>query len=366
MKIPEYSELTDSQRNIANLPPVSNYVVTGEPGTGKTVIALYMAKNFAEQGKNVLFLIHNRPLKQFIDSQIFGMKSGFSVQTFDSWINQNYWNMCHSTIPTISGNYDYVWSQILDAFSNIPKQYDYIIFDEAQDFSLITFEAVSKIAGNIACFMDPNQAFIDDSAGVEELLDVLDVRNEYTLQDNFRNTKEIFDFARLYGSCTNIAYPEDSGRKPQFIKVPDYDIQNERIAEIVNEHSDARTIAIFANSIGVQRTYDTLKDSISDKQIFLYNPKNKNFRDLNFSKSGIYIMPYNLVKGLEFDVVINTRCEQIKRAYGGKAENLFYVACTRAKKALYCMYFAETTMGDSYVDVFGPLSKNRDLVDWSE
>lgn len=366
MKIPEYSELTDSQRNIANLPPVNNYVITGEPGTGKTVIALYMAKNFAAQGKKVLFLIHNRPLKQFIDSQIFGMKFGFSVQTFDGWINKNYWSMCHSQLPTVNGNYDYAWSQIADAFSNIPKQYDYIIFDEAQDFSLITFEAISKIAGNIACFMDPNQAFIDDSAGVEELLDTLNVRNEYTLQDNFRNTKEIFDFARLYGSCTNIANSEASGMKPQFIKVPDYDIQNERIAEIVQNHSSERTIAIFANSMRVQSTYDSLVNSIPGREVFLYNPKNKNFRDLDFSKAGIYIMPYNLVKGLEFDVVINMRCEQIKRAFGGNAENLFYVACTRAKKALYCMYFAETSLGDGYVDVFGPLSKNKELVDWSE
>lgn len=40
-KLPKYSDLTDEQRVIVNLPLDKNHLVTGAPGTGKSVIAIY-------------------------------------------------------------------------------------------------------------------------------------------------------------------------------------------------------------------------------------------------------------------------------------------------------------------------------------
>lgn len=42
-KLPKYSDLTNEQRIIVNLPLDKNHLVTGAPGTGKSVIAIYSA-----------------------------------------------------------------------------------------------------------------------------------------------------------------------------------------------------------------------------------------------------------------------------------------------------------------------------------
>ena len=56
---PRYSELTDSQRTIINLPLHKNHVVTGAPGTGKSVIAIYRASDMCNAGFDVLMLVYN-------------------------------------------------------------------------------------------------------------------------------------------------------------------------------------------------------------------------------------------------------------------------------------------------------------------
>lgn len=51
--LPKYSELTDQQRVIVNLPLDKNHLVTGAPGTGKSVIAIYRASDMVNAGYKV-------------------------------------------------------------------------------------------------------------------------------------------------------------------------------------------------------------------------------------------------------------------------------------------------------------------------
>ncbi len=65
-KLPKNSDLTDEQRVVVNLPFDKNHLVTGAPGTGKSVIAIYRASDMANAGNDVLMLVYNRPLKLYI------------------------------------------------------------------------------------------------------------------------------------------------------------------------------------------------------------------------------------------------------------------------------------------------------------
>ncbi len=368
MAIIAYSDLTDSQRNIANLPPTHNYIVTGEPGTGKTVIALHMAGRFAKRGKKVLFLIHNRPLKSFIETQVFGEEYQFTVSTLHQWLPLFFMQNFKKRVPTTDGKYAYAWADIMSCFATLDKQYDYIIFDEAQDFGLDVFKAAQMVAEHLVCLMDPEQSLTTGSVHLEELIDLLGVRNEYTLQDNYRNPREIFEFARLYGGSKTILHTNPTGKRPYFIQVPDYPEQNETINNIVKSHLEYKTIGVFTNTTFVNKANTELSAIIKDKPVFAYGVKTEtsNGKDFDYSKEGVYIMPYGVVKGLEFDIVIIANCHRMFKSKNANDTNLFYVNCTRAKKELYCIYSTETCE-DGCIDVFGPMNQAdaRNLVDWS-
>ena len=133
---------------------------------------------------------------------------------------------------------------------------------------------------------------------------------------------------------------------------------------VIRANSTVRTIGVITNPASAQITYDSICQNDTSKDVFLYKTKSREFRDLNFSKQGIYVLPYTCVKGLEFDVVILTRCEKIYLLKEGDTNNLFYVAATRAKKRLYCFYFS-TSSSNGFFDVFKPIDdKTRSLIEW--
>ena len=365
MTIPSYSELTNTQRNIANLPSNKNYVVTGAPGTGKTVIALYMAKLFSEQGKKVLFLVHNRPLKLFIDSM--DDEFDFEINTLHSWLLNKFYSLTGISAPSID-RWNYDWGKVKSILENHEKLFDYIIFDEAQDFSYDIINALKESSTYTACYIDPHQKVNSDGIKEDDLLDLLEVRSPYRLLDNFRNTKEIFDFAKIYGKDKDVSSSKIEGHKPYFISVPDYDEQNKCVANIIKTNSNAKKIAVIANTKSLGITFSSLSEVDTGRDIFLYKSKSREYRDLDFSKDGVYVMSFNCVKGLEFDIVIITRCEKIRQTPECNDNNLFYIAATRAKKALYCIYFSAEEGTENYLDVFGPLKRDdekRKLIDGS-
>ena len=94
----------------------------------------------------------------------------------------------------------------------------------------------------------------------------------------------------------------------------------------------------------------------------MYKSKNKDHGDISFDENGVYVLSLNTMKGLEFDAVLIPRCECI-RANDDAAvnKNIFYVATTRASKALACFYFGEAS-SSKYVDVFGPIKGHENLI----
>ncbi len=360
-----YSDLTPSQAKIVNLPPTKNYVITGAPGTGKTVVALYMAEKFSQSGKKVLFLVHNRPLMLYLQS-MYGNDSPFEINTFNAWFNKFYYNLCGKRVP----NFEYDWEDIKGDLGTCAIQYDYIIFDEAQDFPIQLIDSVKQIAPYVACFFDANQRLNEDSLDEDELLDLLGEMRPYPLLENFRNTKEIFDFAKAFSSNEQAEANNSNGKKPYLIHVSDYKEQNNAILNIIKSNPDAKTIGIFANGKSIPVTFDTISKN-TELPVNAYLTKSKEFRSPDFTKNGVFILPYNCAKGLEFDVVIFTMCDKIYMPMGAEDPNtLLYVASTRAKQKLYCIYSSMVCKTDKYINFFAPVKDtinelSEGILDWN-
>ena len=103
----EFETLSEPQREIVNLRSDRSYVIQGGAGTGKTVIALHRAKKMSGEGLKTVILVHNVPLKNYIDAEIARMEiENCIVRTFNQWV----YRICKVSgfePPTGKSKYDY-------------------------------------------------------------------------------------------------------------------------------------------------------------------------------------------------------------------------------------------------------------------
>ena len=370
-KLPKYSDLTDQQRVIVNLPLEKNHLVTGAPGTGKSVIAIYRASDMAEAGKDVLMLVFNRPLMLYISSAVESLDIEADVNTWQSWISSFYREHFGTSYPQTNGAYTYDWPVIKRSFSRLGKVYDQIIIDEAQDVPLELIESLMIISKGVTCFMDEHQSIKDKYTDCMDVAEVLRMRTAYKLYENFRNPQGIFDFAKIFNP-NDIADPVKPDKtKPSIIRCSDFGHANanqltSKMVQVLKRNYGLKYIGVFTNPQNQTRTYNELSECLEDMDVFMFKGRGQGgeFRDLDFDEEGVYVLTYNTMKGLEFDAVLIPTCENINTSKDDKVDNnLLYVAMTRASERLYCFYIRQH--GSSrYIDFFGKIKNHTDLLNW--
>lgn len=368
-KLPKYSDLTDQQRTILNLPFDKNHLVVGAPGTGKTVIAIYRASDMAEAGKSVLMLVYNRPLKLYIESAVESLGIEASVNTWQSWIADFYKEEFGRNYPQTNGAFTYDWSVIKKAFSRLGKKYDLIIVDEAQDVPLELIEVLISISKGVACFMDEKQSIKDNYTSSEDVAEVLGVRQAYALWDNFRNTKGIYDFAKVFNPDADADTINQDVTKPSMIRCSDFGHDNatqltSKMVQVLKRNYGLEFIGVFVNNNRLKRTYDELSQALDDIDVYMYKSGTWDFRKLDFNEPGVYVLSYATMKGLEFDAVLLPTPENILSSGDDKMDNnLLYVAATRASNKLYGFYIREKGSA-KFIDFFKKIQEDRNLLNW--
>lgn len=231
--------------------------------------------------------------------------------------------------------------------SLLPK---YLVIDEAQDFGEFIFSMFDTILPNI-----PMNFFGDIAQGIYmhhgisswEVLnkEVFKDRFEvYNLTKSYRTTIEIMDEANKIASKMQnqlgikLATPVlRHGRTVEYFNTRSHD---DKVSTLINRIKEAKKMGysnialICKTDFEINEIYEILKSKFDD--VHVITSDDSNYDD------GINILPINLSKGLEFDVVIiidasteNYRKEDI---LDGK---LLYVAMTRAMHELDVLYSGE-------------------------
>mgnify|MGYP001345879643 CR=1 FL=1 len=227
------------------------------------------------------------------------------------------------------------------------RKFEYCVVDESQDFSLLEYLILNKIVlrGRFALFGDLNQSLEND--GVKDWNDIkfvindARVANTFSLEENYRSTKQIIDFAnkilRPYtdkylpksidrvGQIPNeIIFSDDEGMVEAFRKSLSDDLKDIRksIGIIVFE-SDSITVDTV-REILIQEKVDKLENG------FVQLTSNKK---INYTPLGIYLMKSDDCKGLEFSkvYVLNLNLKKIKNYFDARRA---FVSVTRAMNEL--------------------------------
>lgn len=364
-KLPNGGDLSEEQLDIINLPTTKDWVIKGAPGTGKTVMAIYRAGQASQisKGKPVLMLVYNNPLMRFLSTAVKGnYYKNVQVSTYHQWVNDMYIGYRLGHAPKDGSNYD--WSAVATGLSGLGKKYAHIIIDEAQDFPIELLRILKKISDHMTCFIDPNQAIEVGKTDTYSAIKALCVEAPYKLTKNFRNTKPIRDLSALYCKDGEPAPASDPGKKPTIIKCKsgDFDDQDKKMIDIIKKNKE-KNIGIIVNPRALTSTYNSMKTKLPrDVIVQMHKPMTEH--KIDFEKSGVKILSYGTMKGLEFDIVLLPMFDKIEMQDGGVVDaNRVYVAVSRPLSELYMFYWSERP-GSGRINTMTALTTHRSMLEW--
>lgn len=181
------------------------------------------------------------------------------------------WRIWHGP-PSVDGkpykiDWDAVKTQVMDHADRINRaalELGVLLVDEGQDFSpgfYAFLRTVSALGGmrktkhQLRCFVlaDENQQLTDENSTLDQIQEALNISdgNRYSLLDNFRNSREIAEFAREFFADVGVLprLPETRSEKPLYVASRDRAAIVERIITWVNNNPRKETgVFVFTES----------------------------------------------------------------------------------------------------------------------
>jgi hypothetical protein len=329
--------------------------VEGEAGTGKTVLAMNLAKHFRDQGASVMYLVSSPLLAAKLASDI---GEGIEVRAVQELaasygisllVTPSDWSRSHQDYVQIEAP-----ERLRKAVLNGQRRYSVLIVDEAQDIQPYWWLALEALLTNPE--VDRLYAFFDREQGIfggggeenekayhpEETLPV--PTNYMRLHRNYRNTRQISQFARglRRSSQTQIpAFSDRAGYMPQIIRYTDTEDARRKMNDLVRELTvdlgvhESEIMLLSARAPENKDSVLSGVDRISDLKVVKLT--SDRVREGDVSRDGeLSIATIATFKGLEAKVVIAFNLSEYNLpAQHPIMSSLIYVAMTRAKHMLY-------------------------------
>jgi len=381
MRFPKLSELDKDQSAIYNgAPPEGTVMIVGPPGTGKSVIAFHRAHLLEKLRRNPRVVMFNNVLVRYTSSR-GGVAESVEVSNLHSWA-MRWWSKIigkrNAMPPMVDGErYTHDWVEIqlaatrhaVESRGSDAVNWGHIIIDEGQDFppSMYACLKMTMMAANMAgaepklavtVLADENQRLTPNkNSKLEEIRQNLglhaDDRNVFVLKKNYRNTREVAEFAGSFYVGLPTGKPENpsrAGDKPQ-VSI----IGRENHGKFLNSCADK--IARYAKlrrteEIAVITMRDSDRASMLNRlqkkleseavEIQSYSSKDKTLKaeKLTFDKPGrVTLLNSASAKGLEFDAVFIIDPGALMSLGSGdlNVKMTLYVLCSRSRNFLNIM-----------------------------
>jgi len=227
------------------------------------------------------------------------------------------------------------------------KKYEYCVVDESQDFSLLEYLILNKIVlrGRFALFGDLNQSLENDGVrnwdDIKSVITDARVANNFSLEENYRSTKQIIDYAnKILKPYTKKYLPKSIDRVGEEPREILFKNETEMLEEFRNSlsndlrdiHKSIGVIVFENNDFTVEKVKEIMLKENIDKNENGFIKLTSN-QKINYTPLGIYLMKSDDCKGLEFSkvYVLNLNMKKIKNYSDARKA---YVSVTRAMNEL--------------------------------
>lgn len=307
------SELDDFQIRVIRRKLQSSFIVKGCAGSGKTVLALWRAKELQEQGiKDYLVIVFTKALKKFIED---GIKSIGIDESRVMYYHE--WNMKGSPAA------------------------EYIIADEVQDFDENELNKIKSAARkHLILFGDSAQQLYKDLPGKGRLftMEEIQVKTQIPMENlviNHRLPKKIArvaEFISLSGDPLTERCNKEGVNKPRLVEANSLEEQLNFIMDVVKAQKYTDVGILFPKNEDVQmaKNYFDRKNWKVEAKIGM----GPDSMDLDFKSEYPKLMTYHSSKGLQFEAVFIPNCNISLETF----RNPLYVAITRSYRDLFILY----------------------------
>ena len=346
MRLPAFEDLSKEQDLIYNLDLDGNYLVSGPPGTGKSVMALYRAQVLTFDDREPALLMYNNVLQQYTAQAADALEVAGFVRTFHSWIWRFWREHFKRQPPTLEGNsYVHDWAEMTDQFFASPPDpatLADLLVDEGQDLPLGFFRLTRFFTTNITVFADENQQLSDQNTTLDEIAKAITADEQLELKRNYRNTAEIAAVAAKFYCGTPTGIPELPTRHGEKPTLRRYDSDAE-LADFVARYVKARnnlTIGVACENQRMQyRLLRLLEERKLPVPVQMYVSGHKQHKVLDFDVPAVTIVNFRSLKGLEFDTLFVPELQQHSADPTSAATRMmFYVVMSRARDELHLSY----------------------------
>ncbi len=369
MKLPKATELDSDQQSILDAPLTSNLFVSGPPGCGKTVIALYRALAAKNSNQQCQMIMYTNVLTRYTSG---GEGQAIPTSTMNSWLTKWWKSGKMGVVPKLESTPnspykkpDFQTMQVYmfkERVISSAMNWGHLVIDEGQDFPPIFYNLLNTVTHRLTeqdeeppvmtILADENQRITTENSTLEDIRNALKYSNpsHRKLHKNYRNTKRIAQFTNHFsvGLETGTGSPVSTrdGEMPRIVTTNKLNDSVQRIVRYANNHPDHQ-IGIFVITQKLCKSlYNRLEPKLGGRvQASLgggwrvedkFKPENLDFD----SGDKITILCFASIKGLEFDAVFLPELHHLNPDMGSEDEfkMKMFVACSRAREFLELHY----------------------------
>lgn len=338
---PTYLGLSDEQEKIlADMPFDGNHLVTGPPGSGKSLVALHRAAMLWIAGRPVELLSYGNLLRQSTAAAADALKIDVPITTYHRWLHAYFRKRFGENPP--GDRYDIDWAamlrRVIVSGPGPDRQARDLVIDEGQDLPEEFYRCCRFLGVNVTVCADEHQRITERQSTLAEIDRALAGPARYDLGADHRTTREIAEFAAHYRDGVPAPLPTRSGPVPTITPYKSLASFAKELAVHAATHTD-QAIGVALRRPGHQKQLFAELDRLGARGVQTYLSADPRFRTVDFTRAGVRIFNVQSMKGLEFDALFVPDLH----LYGSDATDpairmLTYMLFTRPRHELHLGY----------------------------